>query len=297
MSERVTSVSLKRGLFALRYVRSGAAGAVPTVSVQAATGSEAVIVVISAPGARSGVLLAPGGSLVVRAEQPGALRVTVRPQDGGSADAELQLEPLHAGLPSLVGDAIGTGRLGARVDNAPTQPERAPARLEVMGHVSRRGDVSVGAGQWIAGPDAPAPIEGLALRALDRPGLAIEYQVLIGGSDAAWTRWTTEGYVGTRGKFKSLHGIRLRLTGADASAFEVEAEALFLGSATAFRKGREIELISHAAADPLVGLKLALISGHGLPPSVEYQNATAADDQSGARAGRVRVFRASGMRS
>lgn len=304
MNERVTPIALQRGLFVLRYVRSSKAGPAPTVLVQPAMESQGVIEVISAPGDRQGVISSPGGCLVVRAERAGTLQVTVQALAGVSApEAELRLEPLQTGEPERSdftaarprevepfrgGEPAGRGLRGSAI--------RRP-QLEVLGHVSRRGDVLVGAGEWIAGPDAPAPIEGIALRALEPLGATIEYQALIGGPGAAWTRWTAEAFAGTRGKFGTLTGLRLRLTGPGASAFQFEAEALFLGSATVHRRGREVELSSYSGADPLVGLKVAVISEETQVSPATARAAEVPDPESEQRLGRVRVFRATGFRT
>ncbi|MEG9528243.1 MAG: hypothetical protein MIL41_21155, partial [Hyphomicrobiales bacterium] len=259
--------------------------------------------VISAPGDRHGVISSPGGCVVVRAERAGTLQVTVQAMAGvGAPEAELRLEPLQSGEPERADfgapprDAEPFRGVEPRSRSSRGTATQRP-QLEVLGHVSRRGDVLAGAGEWIAGPDAPAPIEGVALRALEALDVAIEYQVLIGGPGAAWTRWTAEGYAGTRGKFGTLNGVRLRLTGPGASAFQFEAEALFLGSAAVHRKGREIELSSYSGADPLVGLKVAVITAERQVSPTNARAAEALEPDSGQRLGRVRVFRATGFRT
>lgn len=309
MNERVTPVALQRGLFVLRYVRSSKAGPAPTVTVRPAPDSQSFIEVISAPGDHSGVIAAPGGCLVVRAEQAGTLQVTVRAAAStGAPEAELRLEPLQSGQPESGNRAADSfrGHEAFRGDDSYRDEPRARGsrraetsqpRLEVLGHVSRRGDVLAGAGEWIAGPDAPAPIEGVALRTLEPLDVGVEYQVLIGGPGGAWTRWTAEGFAGTRGKFGTLHGIRFRLTGPNASAFQFEAEALFLGAATVHRRGREIELSSNSGADPLVGLKVAVLSAERQVSPRVVRAAEALEPEAGERLGRVRVFRATSFRS
>lgn len=303
MNERVTPVALQRGLFVLRYVRSSNAGAAPTVMVRPARESQGDIEVISAPDDRPGLIAAPGHCLVVRAERSGTLQVTVTAVAGGGApEAELRLEPLQVGRAERNGSATETGvvepfRAVEPSARGSRRSEPARPRLEVLGHVSRRGDVFAGAGEWIAGPDAPAPIEGVALRALEPLGVGVEYQALIGGPGGGWTRWTADGYAGTRGKFLALHGIRLRLTGPEASAFEFETEALFLGAPTVHRSGREVELSSISGADPLVGLKVAVITAQTQVSPRNVQGAEPLESGSVERLGRVRVFRATSFRS
>jgi len=292
MNERETSLPLKRGLFVLRYVSSHATGAAPQVSVRPVVGAESVVEIISAPGDRAGVIEVPGRGLVIRAQAATTLLITVHSAGGRNADAELRLEPIGSSDASAEspmtnaqeGLLKGQGRTG-----------RQPV-LEILGHVSRRGDLRVSAGEWIAGPDAPAPIEGIALDVEGHPGVALEYQALIGGPNGSWTQWSAGGYVGTRGKFKALHGIRLRLTGVAASALEIEAQALFLGSSAMTRKGSNIELISPAGADPMVGLRIALFEDQSRSRAKENGGANSSAAGASRDSGRVRVFRASSLR-
>ncbi|MCJ2133993.1 hypothetical protein MKK69_07925 [Methylobacterium sp. J-026] len=291
MAERVTSVPLETGLYVLRYVQAPTAHGAPHVFVRPSPGSEDVVEVISPPGERPGSISAPGGCVVVRAERASSLHVTISSAlASGGAEAELRLESL-----------AGAARPGASVQGTaqpsvqpPTVAPPAP-RLDVMGHVSRRGDVRVGDGRWVAGPESPAPIEGLEVGLLDRTsGLALEYQVQVGGPGGAWTPWMTGGFAGTRGQARALLGARLRLVGARASQFQIDAEALFLGATVMRLKGQAIEVISGSGVDPLVGLKLLVAAANPVPQ--RSADAPAASPQSAARAGRVRVFRSADLR-
>lgn len=293
MSDRETTVPVRRGLFILRYVQAGSPSQAPRAFVRPANESRGQIEVISAPGEQPGALLAPGGGVVVRAEQPGELRIVVQSAGGRDVDAEFRLETLTAGQPfsgtSSRASDWNDGARGGRRDQHP--------RLEVVGHVSRRGDVRSADGQWLAGPDAPAPIEGVAFSVADYENLGIEYQVLIGGQNGSWTPWTAGNYSGTRGKFQSLHGIRLRLTGPEAAAFVLDVDALFLGSTIASRKGSEVELISPAGVDPLVGLKVALLARQTPRQATDDGGMRAPGSRGEVGSGRVRVFRAASTRS
>ena len=101
----------------------------------------------------------------------------------------------------------------------------------------------LGPNQWAAGPDAPAPIEGLEIRPLASDGLRVEIQVMTAGRASAWSEWASPGkFVGTRGRNLPLTGLRLQLVGDEADQFLLGSDALFLGSAIANRRGREIEL-------------------------------------------------------
>jgi len=150
-----------------------------------------------------------------------------------------------------------------------------------------RGDVEAAEDQWIAGPNAPAPVEGLLVRSEDNALLAVEMQALIAGAQQ-WTGWTSAGgFVGTRGRGLPLLALRLRLAGADASQLELIAEALFLGATTVAKAGRQIEFASSTGSDPLVGLKLGVRTAEA-PPVAQQADGPWRD-----RGARVRVFRSS----
>jgi hypothetical protein len=104
-------------------------------------------------------------------------------------------------------------------------------------------------------------------------------------------------YAGTRGQARPLLGIRLRLSGGAAQSVTLSAEALFLGATVETARGDVIELISGAGVDPLVGLKIAFVP---VPSSAVQGKSNPAQSrqvqQAEPRTGRVRVFRASGLR-
>lgn len=300
MTERVTSVPLETGLYVLRYVQAPTSSGAPHVFVRPSPGSEDAVSVISPPGERQGLIPAPGACVVVRAERPGSLQVTIRSAAAaGGTEAELRLETL-SGEARSGGVAQDKVAHGASVPPPPSLP--AP-HLDVLGHVSRRGDVRVAHDQWLAGPDSPAPIEGLELHIAEHgDGLGLEYQVQIGGPGGAWTPWTAGGFAGTRGQARSLLGARLRLVGPRASQFQLVAEALFLGATVMRLKGQSLDVVSGSGVDPLVGLKLVVTSAapavRAPAPAPQQRSGAspAASTQSAPRAGRVRVFRSAGLR-
>jgi hypothetical protein len=253
--EREATVNVDRGLYLLRYASGAASGVSPVAVARPAPGSEPFIEVISAPGIVSGFLSRPGECVVVRAERGGVLSVKImRSIVGASLDASFRLEPIGAeGSASTVAANVGPAVAlpFAAVDGA--------AKFTILAHVSRRGDIEVGAGEWVAGPQAPAAIEGMQIRASSPSGPRIELQALVATNPPRWLDWAPAGvFAGTRGRFLSLAGLRVRLVGDEARRFVLSADALFLGSAIVSRRGREIELVGGAGGDPLVGLRLDL---------------------------------------
>ena len=81
-------------------------------------------------------------------------------------------------------------------------------------------------------------------------------------------------------------GLRLRLTGDQAHCSIVNADALFLGSPIMNRRGREIECVSQAGRDPLVGFRFEICPERRL--SVRSTGSLPERDAEP----RVRVFRA-----
>jgi hypothetical protein len=285
--EREATVDVARGFYLLRYASGAATGASPVAMVRPAQGSERFVEVISAPGVVTGFLSYPGECVVVRAEQAGGLSVKIMRQNvGASLDASFRLEPIFdVDRPS----ATTAANVGPSVPVVPPSGGDSPFRL--LAHVARRGDVEVGSGEWIAGPNAPAAIEGVEVRGSLRPGLRIEVQPLVATNPPRWLDWTPAGvFAGSRGRALPLFGLRLRLSGEEASRFVLSAEALFLGSPIEVKRGREVELVGAAGSDPLVGLKLAVAESVAAGTGFTAPSSAAFAPQRSEP--RVRVFRA-----
>lgn len=255
--ERRSSVALKRGLHVIRYASSGATRDFPSALVAPADGSDASVQIISAPGTREGWLERPGSALVVCAREAVKLEIGLRrAAPTGSLDASFQID-------ALTDDSFGAASAPAEsraADSSVKRPDlpSPSAKLAMVGHVAMRGDVTVSEDEWMAGPDSPAPIEGLGVKTQGRDRLAIELQVLVVGAQQ-WSIWVEDGvFAGTRGRGLSLAGVRLRLVGPDAPQAELAAEALFLGSMVQSKNGRQIEFTSSTGSEPLVGFKLSL---------------------------------------
>ena len=252
------------GLFVLRY-QSGPPGAVapPAVVVTVPEICAPHIDLIAATSGSDFVLDRPGACLVVRARKIATLNLTAQsPAGDGRLDAVLRLERL--------GHAYPTDNAVVEKDTS----EDAPA-FGVLAHLAHRGDVRVGAGEWVGGPDAPFPIEGLQIASTDQ----IECQLKVGSPAAEWGAWVQAGgFVGTRRRALSVFGIRLRLGHAAAERSLLDVSALFLTKPVVRSTGPSFEATSTNMREPLVGLSLNLID-----------KLSAASDMHAKR--RVRVFR------
>jgi hypothetical protein len=293
-----SSLLVSPGLYVLRYESAGDKSDPPTAVVLPAHGSESDIEIISAPGCASGRLEQPGAALLVRAAEHGKLQIGVRRKSSnGSLNAAFRLESV--GSQTAGSKQNGSGRRLRPEDEPAATPviaaadSRAFSSALFLAHISRRGDVWVTPGEWAAGPDAPGRIEGLQLRPLEKEGVHAELQVLPANQDANWSDWIGAGaFAGSRGQNRPLAGVRLRLTGDQAHRFIVDAEALFLGSAIMNKRGREVECVSLAGRDPLVGFRFEVcperrLSVRAPPPAPRRDSPSGREAQP-----RVRVFRA-----
>jgi hypothetical protein len=273
--EQETAITVNRGLFLLRYATGAANGSSPFAVVRPASASAPFIEVISPPGVVAGFLSAPGDFAIVRAEQSGSLIVKIVAQNPGDPlEASLRMEPLAGGEKTSAAEAS----IAPAIQAPPT----------ILAHVSRRGDIEVAMGAWIAGPDAPAPIEGLEVRGALPDGVSVELQPLLATNPPRWLDWAGPGsFVGTRRRALPLAGLRMRLSGASAGNFEIVASGLFLGSPVVNRRGREVEIVGAAGLDPLVGLQLRLVAASFGDPAANER--TLADPPSESK---LKVFRA-----
>lgn len=119
----------------------------------------------------------------------------------------------------------------------PSQPVKNP---EVMAHIQRAGDVGVKIGEWLGVKGSRQWIEGFGLAPTN--GVApqdVEYQAVLGRN---WLSPWVEGgkFCGSRGMALPLLGIKVRLKGAAARAYECSYSATFVdGSAVGPVSGGE----------------------------------------------------------
>ena len=286
---RSSSCPVEPGLYVVRYVSSEGVGPAPAAYVKPAPGCERDIDVIMPPGQRPGALDAPGTNLVVVVHHPGMVDVMVDNRDAAeSPDAKFRIECLGRSQPRLAADGAAPPIRVPEDEKSEFEPADG---LRLLAHVQRRGDVDVAAGAWIAGPDDPAPIEGLSCHC-SAAGVAVSLQVMTGAA-ARWSAWhEAESFAGTRQNASPLTAVRLRLEGGEAHRYLIVAEAMFLDSPAMLREGRDVILFGTGMMDPLMGLRVALKPA---PPAVPAPPARA-DMPAGVprKSSRVRVFRSDG---
>jgi hypothetical protein len=117
-------------------------------------------------------------------------------------------------------------------------------------------------------------------------GLELRYAVKSAAPNTATGRMTNAGaFAGTRGKALPLVSVVLELSGDDADDYELQVDALFLGSPAIHKSGQRIILSGPTGREPLVGLRMGITPFHEL----EVRPARAA--RAPRPQGRVRVFR------
>ncbi|WP_342362793.1 hypothetical protein [Terrarubrum flagellatum] len=291
---------MTQGLFVLRYVSSKAGLNAPTVLVSTPPGSPVDVI---SPGEGGPQLVSPGDGVVVRAARDAFLNLTVRPSHiNGSCDAELVLERVSTTIRQA--EPLPEPEDFTRGGSVPLSDD-----IEILAHVSRRGDVVTKSGQWICGPQLPMAIEGVEIRWKNRPqGVDILAQATI---NARGLRQLPEqpigSFVGTRGKAAPLTALNLAVVGPAADDFSLACDALFLGASVMNVSGKSCALSGATGWEPLVGLRISVVSAvdQAARQTVGFLRSRAAEEEVApplaARRpveapSRVRVFRSSRAR-
>lgn len=274
-AKQTKAVDVERGLLVVRYATADDESRPPKVKIVVNPKHQKNIELVLSPSHRDAVLWQPGSCLVVRASKPGQLFVEVIPVDaGGSTAATVKIETLTQG------EAKPATRRRPSV-------ESDLDRLSILGHVAGAGDVFVREGEWIAGPDAPARIEGLSIDWPDKPDdLDIRYSVKLARPHPDSGRsMKLGGYAGTRGRALPIVSVTIELTGPAAADFRLAGEAAFLGAPLTRVTGKLVAISGPTGREPLVGFRLRL-DHVGAPLQPELPPVARSSSSS-----RVRVFR------
>ncbi|MGY4478120.1 hypothetical protein [Bradyrhizobium sp. USDA 3364] len=258
MNEQIQqkTIDLARGLFLVRYNGAEDKTSPPVVRVYAERASVNNCNIITGPDAVNGTLFAPETALVISVARPSRLIVEVTAgRAGGSTAANIKIEPLTQGQPAAQQPA------GQRYDMY--EPETALGALidlKLLAHVAGLGDVTVGPNTWIAGPAAPARIEGISLEWPNKPhDLNLQYAVKFARPQQGDNQFVPLGtFAGTRGRALAITGFSLEATGPSADRYTISAETIFLGAPALRVTGNRIVVSGPSGREPLVGLKLNL---------------------------------------
>ena len=273
-------VDVQRGVMLVRYATADDERRPPKVAVVVNPADEKNIELVLNPDHKAAVLWQPGSCLVVRARKPGKLQVDVIALDaGGSTAATVKIETLSQG------EAVAAA---AHARRPPSDRVNDPGGLRLLGHIAGIGDVQSGPDEWIAGPEAPARIEGLAIEWPDKPAdLALHYAVKLSRPhDVSGRMMEVGGYAGTRGRALPIVGIALELSGPAATNYQLSVEAAFLSAPLRRSSGRQLDMSGPTGREPLVGFRLRVEE-----INIPLQPAQRPVARPKKPSGRVRVFR------
>lgn len=315
-SSLVRRVFVQPGLFVADYAQAADSLRPPLVVIEAEDPGAPGFSVISCPGRPLGQLQRIKDCVVIYAAVPASVIITVHPRyEGGSVEATVEIkrlgsDPLQvedvsrlpAELPSLSRmRSQGAVATEARFD----QPYVAPG-VRLLCHVAGKGDVTAAGGQWIAGPENPARIEGIALSAeADDSRLRLRYRVRYeekksrdGAKNLNRDFVSLGEYAGTKRRALAIVGLDIEVDEPYAD-YEVTARALFLGSPVVEKVGASVQLSGPSGREPLIGLSVAITPVRSTRANGNHQglmkSSSSADDRSlkPAQGSRVRVFRSS----
>ncbi|HQT45857.1 MAG TPA: hypothetical protein PLY97_01430 [Acidocella sp.] len=195
-----------------------------------------------------GWLNADGDAALVRVRKgPAQVLVTIyqMPNQPDSAP-KLQVRQLLAG-----------NDMPAPAEAAVPAAAETPVRVDLMAHIQSRGDVGAKFGQWLGERGSNNWIEGFALNAPEGFDVAdLSYQAVLG---RGWlSPWVEAGqYCGSRGMALPLLGVRVRLNGKMAEAFDLSCSSTFVGGTTAGPVGND-ETCEGDTLAPLEAIQLSL---------------------------------------
>jgi hypothetical protein len=189
-----------------------------------------------------------GTAALVRVTDGSAqILVTIYQHKGMDAAPRLQVlrlsaEPAVADAKAIPVDVPAKAAInpGAKSLAATAAPAAAVPNPEVMAHVQRSGDVTCMLGNWLGIKGSGQWVEGFGLAPANGVAMQdIEYQAVLGRN---WLSPWVEGgkFCGSRGMALPLLGLKVRLKGAAAKAFECSYAATFVdGSAVGPVNGGE----------------------------------------------------------
>jgi len=207
-------------------------------------------------------------ALIRVAEGPAQILVTVY-QSPQAADAAPRLQVLQLSAAPTAAPV----RAAATAVPSVAPPGRA---AEIIAHVQRMGDVPGQLGDWIGSPGSQRWIEGFSIAPVN--GIVpeeIEYQAVLG---RGWlSPWVKGGeFCGSRGMALPILGLRLRLTGAAATAHSCTYAATFVDGSTAgpVAVGEACEAESLAPLEAFQVTLASLPSRHAAPSGPVRKEAT-----------------------
>jgi hypothetical protein len=170
-----------------------------------------------------------GTAALVRVTDGSAqILVTIYQHKGMDAAPRLQVLRL-SGEPT----AASAPEPAAAAAPAQAEPAQRAPNPDIMAHIQRSGDVGCALGDWLGRKGSGQWVEGFGMAPLkDLAPEDMEYQAVLGRN---WlSPWVESGkFCGSRGMALPLLGLKIRLKGAAAKAFECSYSATFVDGSTA----------------------------------------------------------------
>ncbi len=172
-----------------------------------------------------------GTAALVRVTDGSAqILVTIYQDKGQDAAPRLQVLRLGGEPNAPVEQAVPAAAAQAA---APSAPPRTGPNPELMAHVQRMGDVTCDLGDWLGVKGSRQWVEGFGIAPNNGIALTdIEYQAVLGRN---WLSPWVEGgkYCGSRGMALPLLGLKVRLKGEAAKAYDCSYSATFIDGSAA----------------------------------------------------------------
>jgi hypothetical protein len=257
---KTTLKVLSPGMYTVRYIKTQLKNSdeaklqratnVPLAFSQAPIHMAGQIEFICPEGITHQTLSAPGDYLIANVKGGDAVlsasKYLPKPL-AGKVDVQWRIEPLQQ--PKIPTTKAPIGHKPASGNERSSKPGAAPLPIRLSGHVERQGDVTVGAGEWLGSPTGQARLEGLKVE-WQNPPHGVEFvSACRSGGKALQVRGSD--YLGTKRQATPITQLALCLGGENATAYQLDAEAVFsdgshhvLGSKEAVQASRGGHLIA-----------------------------------------------------
>ena len=281
------------GLYIARYTKSAVEHSAPIVELQIEESAPPGFAIISIPGKPLNLLSEVGDCAVILAPTRGELLIVAYSRESnGTVDATVTLEPLGKNVRAKVHP---NKPIKEELAERPSQPvDSRTIDIDVLGHVAGRGDVWVKGGEWIAGPEDPARIEGLAINIAEQSNAPDLVYGVIAASRQNSARQVEKvvqagSFVGSRGRATPVVGFKLQLRGQSKITHSIVAQVLFLGAPPVTKQGTDLNFLGPTGREPIIGLAISVNEVERGPSTVSKSDVPIKARKPAG--GRVRVFR------
>lgn len=262
---------LSPGMYIVRYIGTRPSGSVeanvkhsaniPLALSQAPIDMSGEIEFICPEGISHQTLSAPGDYLLVHVKRGEAVLAASKYSPKaleGQVDLHWRMEPLNQPKAAETPLRSAKGSAQQPASEPLVSEPLAPETLAVTGHIERRGDVTVKAGEWLGDPAGQARLEGFQVQWTPSSG-KVE---LLGACRAGQKNLQAKApdFLGTRKQAAAITQLALCLAGSDAEHYRLQAEAAFSdGSRHVLGEKQAVQASSSGAH--LVAVKVTVAPG------------------------------------